>query len=176
VVERDHELRGAVALSDRRTRWTVPVRGQIRWDIRSEREVQDIVWIMLRSVFDDVVDEDTLPKFGHKSYRADFGLPRLGVLVEIKYIYTGSNEEFKAIENEVMVDSVAYLQNTDRYQEIVVFIYDQSSSVQHHDTTRQALLQLNGVTDVIIVSRPGHVAATARTRRGAKQRPTASAD
>lgn len=55
-----------------------------------------------------------------------------------------------------MVDSVAYLHNTDRYQEIVVFIYDRSSSVQHHDTT-QALLQLNGVTDVIIVSRPGHM-------------------
>jgi hypothetical protein len=45
----------------------------LRWQIRSEREVQDILLIMLRSVFDDVIDEDTLPEFGHKGYRSDFG-------------------------------------------------------------------------------------------------------
>jgi hypothetical protein len=64
----------------RRWRWdSDKVQHPIRWEVRSEREVQDILWIMLRSVFDDVIDEETLPKFGHSSYRADFGLPRLGV-------------------------------------------------------------------------------------------------
>src|SRR5262249_28337741 len=34
----------------------------IRWAIAEEREVQDILWLILRSYFPDVVDEDTLPK------------------------------------------------------------------------------------------------------------------
>lgn len=146
----------------RRWRWdSDDLQHPIRWEVRSEREVQDILWIMLRSAFDDVIDEDTLPKFGHSSYRADFGLPRLGVLVEAKYAYKGA--DFKKIENEVMIDSIAYLKNTDRYKEIVVFIYDESGSVEHHDLTRRTLLELDGVTDVVIASRPGILPAPTRT-------------
>ena len=70
----------------RRWRWDEDnLHDPVRWPVRSEREVQDILWLILRSVFDDVVDEETLPKVGHSTYRADFGLPRLGVLVEAKY-------------------------------------------------------------------------------------------
>ena len=61
----------------RRWRWdSDELQHPIQWEVRSEREVQDILWIMLRSVFDDVVDEEPLPKVGHGSHRADFGLPR----------------------------------------------------------------------------------------------------
>ena len=138
----------------RRWRWdSDELQPPIRWEVRSEREVQDILLIMLRSVFDDVVDEDPLPKIGHSSYRADFGLPSLSTLVEVKYAYKAA--DFKKIEKEVMIDAVAYLKDNDRYKEIIVFIYDESSSVEHHDVTRRALRDLKGVTDVIIVSRPG---------------------
>jgi hypothetical protein len=78
----------------------------IHWPITSEREVQDILWLILRSVFDDVIDEETVPKLGHSTYRADFGLPRLGVLIEVKY--ARSHADFKKIEKEVMEDSAAY--------------------------------------------------------------------
>lgn len=138
----------------RRWRWdTDEVQHPVRWEIRSEREVQDILWIMLRSIFDDVVDEETLPKVGHSSYRADFGLPRLGILIEAKYAYKAS--DFKKIETEIMVDATAYLTEAGRYKEIVVFIYDDSSSVEHHDLTYQALTRVPGVADVVIASRPG---------------------
>lgn len=146
----------------RRWRWdSNDLQHPIRWEVRSEREVQDILWIMLRTVFDDVVDEDPLPKIGHSSYRADFGIPSLGVLVEAKYAY--KTADFKKIEHEVMVDAVTYLKGTDRYREIIVFIYDESCSVEHHDVTERALLDLEGVTDVIIVSRPGVIPAPKRT-------------
>jgi hypothetical protein len=62
----------------------------IRWPVTAEREVQDILWLVLRSVFDDVVEEETLPKVGHSTYRADFGIPSLGVLIEAKYARKGS--------------------------------------------------------------------------------------
>ena len=154
----------------RRWRWDEDdLHDPVRWQVRSEREVQDILWLILRSVFDDVVDEETLPKVGHSTYRSDFGLPRLGVLVEVKY--ARHHTDFKKIEKEVMEDSVAYLRNAGPYKEIVVFIYDESASVQEHDMTAAALRELDGVSDVIIVSRPSRLPIPdQRPRKAQRQR------
>lgn len=67
-------------------RWRYDPGGEkpIRRPVTSEREVQDILWFMLRPVFDDLVGEETLRKIGHSSYRADFGIPSLGLLIEVK--------------------------------------------------------------------------------------------
>ncbi|WP_157105969.1 hypothetical protein [Nocardia sienata] len=147
----------------RRWRWDDDtLRDPIRWRIDAEREVQDILWIMLRTVFDDVVDEDTLAKLGRSGYRADFGLSRLALLIEVKYIRKPG--EFKKIEQEVMIDSVAYLKD-ERFKQIIVFIYDDSSSVEQHDLTCRTLLEVPGIVDVIIVSRPG-IIPTADRRSG----------
>jgi hypothetical protein len=141
----------------KRWRWDDPAEVQhpIRWEVNSEREVQDIVWVLLRGVFDDLVDEEPLPRLGHSSYRSDFGIPRLGVLVEIKYVRSAS--AFKKVEKEVIEDSVAYLRERTTYKKIVVFIYDASASVQEHDVTAAALLDLEHVIDVVIVSRPSQL-------------------
>jgi hypothetical protein len=56
-----------------------------------EREVQDILWLILRPVFDDLVDEETLHTVGHSTYRADFGIPSLGLLIEVKYARMASD-------------------------------------------------------------------------------------
>lgn len=136
----------------------------IRWPVTSEREIQDILWFMLRPVFDDLVDEETLRKIGHSSYRADFGIPSLGLLIEVKYATKAA--DFKKFEQEISVDYVAYLSGNEPYRQMAVFIYDESCSVQHHGTTRNTLLALPGITDVIIVSRPSHVPAPSRPSRG----------
>lgn len=143
----------------KRWRWDNPadVKHPIRWEITSEREVQDTVWMLLRAVFDDLVDEEPLPRLGHSSYRSDFGLPRLGVLVEIKYVRSAA--EFKKIEKEVVEDSVAYLRDRTTYKKIVVFIYDESCSSQEHDVTAAALRSLDHIIDVVIVSRPSQLPA-----------------
>jgi hypothetical protein len=143
----------------RRWRWDDPskIRDPVRWLIKSEREVQDIVWALLRAVFDDLVDEEPLRKVGHSSYRSDFGLPRLGVLIEVKYVRSAA--DFKKVEKEAYEDSVTYLKDRGTYKKIVVFIYDASASVQEHATTRDALLDLENVIDVIIVSRPSQLPA-----------------
>lgn len=142
----------------RRWRWDNPagIRHPVQWAITSEREVQDLVWLVLRSVVEDVVDEETLPKIGHSTYRADFGIPSLRLLVEVKYARKAG--DFKTLEKEIMEDAVAYLLETeDRYERILVFIYDDSVSVQEHDQTATALRKLPQVEDVIIVSRPSQL-------------------
>ncbi|OQA10223.1 MAG: hypothetical protein BWY66_00240 [bacterium ADurb.Bin374] len=133
----------------------------IRWEVRQEREVQDILWLILRSYFPDVVDEDTLPKLGHSTYRADFGIARLKLIIEAKF--ATSRDDFKKIEKEIQEDCIPYLRDL-RYESLIVFIYDDSASVQEHDTTRQALLEMPGVVDVVIVSRPSQLAAKMAAR------------
>ncbi len=160
----------------RRWRWDLPdenrKREPVQWPITSEREVQDVLYLILRSVFDDVVDEETLPKFGHASTRADFGIPSLRVLVEAKYAYNGS--DYKKIEQELMVDSVAYPQKNDLYSEIVAFISDASAAVEHHDVTRRALLEIPVISDVVIVSRPAALAVAVPTKPAATRKPAST--
>jgi hypothetical protein len=140
----------------RRWRWDVNKNEKpIRWAISEEREVQDIVWLILRSVFEDLVDEDYLPKLGHSSYKPDFGIPSIGTMIEVKF--ARKSEDFKKIEKEIMEDAIAYIQATRLYKEIVIFIYDNSSSVQEHALTRSALEKLPNVVGVIIVSRPSQL-------------------
>lgn len=141
----------------RRWRYDDPakVKEPVQWPVPSEREVQDIIWMLLRSAFDDVVDEEPLRKVGHSSYRSDFGLPRLGLLIEIKYVRSAA--EFKKVEKEIYEDSVAYLKEKATYKKIIVFIYDASSSAQEHATTIDALLGVEGITDVVIASRPSQL-------------------
>lgn len=140
----------------RRWRWdSSDLRTPVRWPIRSEREVQDILWLLLRGMFHDLEDEDTLPKFGHSTYRADLGIPSLALLIEVKFARTAA--DFKTIEKEVLQDIEPYRRLPERYREILVFIYDDSCSVQEHDTTRRALRSLPGVAEVLIASRPSHL-------------------
>lgn len=131
------------------------LRSPIRWQIVSEREVQDILYLVLRSYFDDLIDEEAMPKFGHKFHKPDFAIPSLRLLIEVKYAY--HKDDFKKIEQEIMVDTKAYLSNTQDYNRILVFIYDESSSVQEHEITKKDLKKLEEIEDVIIVSRPSQI-------------------
>lgn len=141
--------------SMKRWRWDGDeLRNPIRWPITQEREVQDILWVILRSYFPDVVDEDTLPKLGHSTYKADFGIGSLKLIIEAKF--SASREDFKKIEKEVQEDCIPYLRDL-RYESLIIFIYDDSASVQEHDTTRRALLEIPGIVDVVIVSRPSQL-------------------
>lgn len=126
----------------------------IRWPVTQEREVQDILWLILRAYFPDVVDEDTLPKLGHSTYKADFGIGSLKLIIEAKF--ATSKDDFKKIEKEVQEDCIPYLRDL-RYESLIVFIYDDSASVQEHDITRRALLEIPGIKEVVIVSRPSQL-------------------
>jgi REase_DpnII-MboI len=143
----------------RRWRWDpsgTKVRQPIRWPVTSEREVQDIIWLILRSTVDDLVDEEALPKLGHSFYKPDFAIPSLRLLVEAKYARQAG--DFRDIEKEILQDSVAYMVHTNgRYNRILVFIYDHSASVQEHGVTELALRQIPAIEDVIIVSRPSQL-------------------
>jgi len=77
-------------------------------------------------------------------------------LIEVKYARKAG--DFKVLEKEIMEDSIAYLVETrDRYQRLLVFIYDASGSVQEHALTAATLRKIPGIADVIVVSRPSQL-------------------
>jgi hypothetical protein len=56
---------------------------------------------------------------------------------------------------EIAADANLYLANNSPYKNIIVFIWDDTRRSEQHDFIIQGLLQLEGVLDAIVVSRPG---------------------
>lgn len=116
---------------------------------KNEKAVQDIIWIMLRSQFDRLDREDTLPKFGIKNYIPDFGIPDLQVLVEAKFI--GEKTDAKAIQEEIMADIPVYLNASPKYKSIVVFVYDYAHKLRDSRKFEEDLKSIDGIVDVIVI-------------------------
>src|SRR5260370_29008693 len=110
--------------------------------MRQGCEGEDILGLIVRSYFPDVMDEDALPKLGHSTYKADFGIGSLKLIMEAKF--ATSKDDFKKIEKEVQEDCIPYLPDL-LYESLIVFIYHDSASVQEHDTTRQPFLTIPGL-------------------------------
>lgn len=115
----------------------------------NERAVQDIVWIMVRASFDRVDRETTLPKFGAKGYRPDFGVPELLTLVEVKYI--SEKTAVARIQDEILADVPAYLTNQSIYDSLLVLVYDAAHKLRDPAPFVQDLRRVTGISDVIVI-------------------------
>jgi hypothetical protein len=116
---------------------------------QNEKEVQDILWIMLRSQFERVEREETLPKFGAKAYRPDFGIPDLGILIEVKFV--GDKTKVPSIQEEILADIPGYLNETTRYQNVIELVYDYSQQLRDPKPFIDALKNVDGIVEVIVV-------------------------
>lgn len=115
----------------------------------NEKQVQDIVWIMLRSQFDRVERETTLEKFGNKNYRPDFGIPDLRILIEVKF--TGIKTDIASIQDGILTDVSAYLNSSSRYTGIVVLVYDSGHKLRDPVKFVEDLRSVDGILDVLVV-------------------------
>ena len=120
--------------------------------IRNEADVQRIVWTMLRPTFPDLVDEDYLPKFGAKNYRADFGIPSLRLLIEAKYV--SASKTVAEIQDEVQADIIGYRESTSEYTAILFFVYDTRGELTAHSELHRVIKEQQGVADFIAVVGP----------------------
>ncbi len=114
-----------------------------------ERAVQDIIWIMLRSRFDRLDREDTLPKFGAKGYRPDFGIPELKLLVEVKFI--GDATKPANIQEELLADVPGYLSEQSRYDSLLIIVYDGAQKLRDSRKFVEDLRTVSGIVDVIVI-------------------------
>jgi hypothetical protein len=104
---------------------------------------------MLRAHFDRLDREDTLPKFGVKGYKPDFGVPELKTLVEVKFI--GERTVVAQIQEEILADIPGYLSDHARYDAIIVFVYDAAHKLRDSRKFIEDLRSVEGIVDVVVV-------------------------
>ena len=89
--------------------------------INDEYDVQDYLHSLLLLFFDDVRDEDPVPKKAGASSRGDFFLPREGIMIETKI--SSDNNKDKEIGEQITVDIKRYTANKD-IKKIYFFVYN----------------------------------------------------
>lgn len=89
--------------------------------IEDEYDVQDILYVVLKSVFPKIKYENPLSKYGGSSTRLDFVLQEEGIIIEVKQIKITEKND-KTFINQIKIDLQSY-HVLDYLQEIIFFIY-----------------------------------------------------
>lgn len=96
-------------------------KGHSKFEIKDEYDVQDLLSIILKSIFPKVVPEENAPQVGGKTERADFIFKEYGIILEIKMIKDSDNNEKEFIK-QIKIDIGSYYRNNPKY--MIFFIYD----------------------------------------------------
>ena len=87
--------------------------------IEDEYDVQDILYIILKSIFPDIKYEDNTSSYGGSAKRLDFYLQSEGVIIEVKQINTADDKKYtKQMKEDLQSYHVVPTLN-----EIIFFIY-----------------------------------------------------
>ena len=124
------------------------------WDVENEYHVQDMLGVILAPYFPDLDDEEWLKSLGQHHPRADFAIPSLNLIVEVKFLRQGTTSALSKLIEEVAADASTYLQEGSSYRNIITFVWDNSASTEQHPELRQGLTRITGVHDAIILPRP----------------------
>jgi hypothetical protein len=127
----------------------------VKWDVQHEYHVQNLLWAILAPIFPDLEDEEWLRSLGHKHPRCDLAIPSLRLIIEIKFVLNGTQEDFARVIEEVAADTSLYLTEPRMFSQIIAFIWDNSRSTEQHAELLQGLRRIPGITDAIVASRPG---------------------
>lgn len=129
-----------------------------RWLIDDEYDVQALLWTVLYPVYgSDLVDEEYLPSWGNVQPRADLGILKLKLIIEVKIARTPG--DFGDIEEQVAGDLGLYFKETARFDRMVVVVYDDCDTPrpERYDALRNALKGRDRIEDVLIIRRPSMI-------------------
>jgi hypothetical protein len=90
--------------------------------IADEYDVQDILYVILKSIFPNLRDEDPIPKVGAKSTKIDLILREEKILIEVKMIKVKDLNEIHFIE-QLKVDFESY-HECKWLKKLFCFVYD----------------------------------------------------
>lgn len=92
------------------------------FNIEDEYDVQDISYVILKSIFPNLREEDPIPKVGAKSTKIDLILREERILIEVKMIKAKDSNETHFIE-ELKVDFESY-HECKWLRKLFCFVYD----------------------------------------------------
>lgn len=97
-------------------------KGHLEFEIKDEYDVQDILYVIIKSIFPNMRDEDPIPKVGGKSTKIDLILRDEKILVEVKMIKEKDANETHFIE-QLKVDFESYHKCV-WLEKLFCFVYD----------------------------------------------------
>lgn len=141
-------------------RWTWEESGRtkgakpVRWPMDNEYHVQNLLYVLLAPIFNDIADEVYLQPIGQKTPRIDLYLPSLHTVIEVKY-RKDTKKSFQALIGEIAEDASLYRADA-KYKDarIVSFLWDCTRSTQEHAKFNEGVLQLDGIDGCVVISAP----------------------
>ena len=121
---------------------------RMRSPLKNEKALQDFIFPILKSHFEDLEDEFHLPRLGSIEYKPDFGIPSIKLLIECKYLRV--KIDIKKIQKEIHDDVMGYLKASKQYINLIVFIYN-SKNIPIPDKFVKDVEKIKGIKKVIIV-------------------------
>ncbi len=133
-----------------RTRGAVP----IKWPIENEYHVQNLLYVLLAPIFNDIADEVNLQPVGQKNPRIDLYLPALHTIIEVKF-RKDSKKTFPMLIGEIAEDASLYRADT-KYKDarIVSFLWDRTRATQEHSKFKEGILKIEGIDGCVVISAP----------------------
>lgn len=133
-----------------RTRGAKPV----KWRVENEYHVQNLLYVLLAPVFNDIADEVYLQPIGQKTPRVDLYLPSLHTIIEVKY-RKDVNKSFQALIGEIAEDASLYRADaTYKDARIVNFLWDCTRATQEHAKFKEGIMKIDGLDGCVVVSAP----------------------
>ncbi|MCU4435809.1 hypothetical protein KTH93_10040 [Acinetobacter bereziniae] len=141
-------------------RWTWEVEGRtkgaapIKWQVENEYHVQNLLYILLAPIFNDIADEVNLQPVGQKNPRIDLYLPSLHTIIEVKY-RKDNKKSFSKLIGEIAEDASLYRADT-KYKDayIISFLWDRTRATQEHFKFKEGILKLGGIDGCVVINAP----------------------
>ncbi|MDR8013588.1 hypothetical protein L1F06_016655 [Ectopseudomonas hydrolytica] len=133
-----------------RTRGADPV----KWLVENEYHVQNLLYVLLGPIFNDIADEVNLQPVGQKNPRIDLYLPSLHTIIEVKY-RKDAKKSFPTLIGEIAEDASLYRADA-KYEDahIVSFLWDCTRATQEHAKFKEGVLKIDGINGCVVVSAP----------------------
>lgn len=125
----------------------------VKWLIENEYHVQNLLYVLLAPIFNDISDEVYLESVGQKTPRADLYLPGIHTLVEVKY-RKNNKRLFSDLIGEIAEDHSLYRADP-KYKKarLVCFLWDHTCATEEHAKFKQGTVK-TGFDGCIVVCSP----------------------
>jgi hypothetical protein len=118
-------------------------------DIKDEYDTQDVLYAMLRGLFDDIRSEEYTPSYAGGSSRIDFLLKSQKIAIEIKHASVSLRD--KQIGDQLMIDIGRYQSHPD-CQRLICFVYDPGGNLKNSSGLESDLSRKVGKLEVRLIA------------------------
>lgn len=125
-----------------------------KWRVENEYHVQNLLYVLLAPIFNDIADEMYLQPVGQKTPRVDLYLPSLHTIIEVKY-RKDEKKSFQTLIGEIAEDASLYRADA-KYKNarIVSFLWDCTRATQDHSKFKEGLMKIDGINGCIVINAP----------------------